>query len=65
MEKTLHIGLVGGMGPAATVLNYENIMVRMAANNASLQLTIAHTSVAELAANVAARRKTHKSIFEW
>ena len=61
MDKTMHIGLIGGIGPAATVLYYENIVARMAANNASLQLTIAHTSVAELAANAAAQRKQQQA----
>jgi aspartate racemase len=49
----MHIGLIGGIGPAATVYYYEQIVRAFAALGQALHLTIAHTSVQILAHNVA------------
>lgn len=50
----MHIGLIGGIGPAATVFYYERIVQAFAASAQPLHLTIAHTSALELSGNVAA-----------
>lgn len=50
----MHIGLIGGIGPAATVFYYERIAAVFAAASQPLHLTIAHTSALELSRNVAA-----------
>lgn len=50
----MHIGLIGGIGPAATVFYYERIVQAFAASAQPLDLTIAHTSALTLSRNVAA-----------
>ena len=50
----MHIGLIGGIGPAATVFYYERMVQAFAASAQPLHLTIAHTSALELSRNVAA-----------
>jgi aspartate racemase len=40
----MHIGLIGGIGPAATVVYYQRLVARMKALGAPLHLTIAHTA---------------------
>jgi len=50
----MHIGLIGGIGPAATVFYYERIVQAFAASAQPLHLTIAHTSALALSRNVAA-----------
>lgn len=52
----MHIGLIGGIGPAATVFYYERIVAAFDAAQRPLELTIAHTSARTLTANVAAGR---------
>jgi len=52
----MHIGLIGGIGPAATVFYYERIVRAFAEAEPALRLTIAHTSARTLSRNVAARR---------
>jgi aspartate racemase len=52
----MHIGLIGGIGPAATVFYYEHIVQAFAAAEQPLHLTMAHTSALTLARNVAAGR---------
>ena len=52
----MHIGLIGGIGPAATVFYYERIVKAFEAAGQKLELTIAHTSARMLSANVAAGR---------
>lgn len=39
----LHIGLIGGIGPAATVVYYQRLVAAMRARGAPLELTIVHT----------------------
>lgn len=52
----MHIGLIGGIGPAATVFYYERLVKAFDAAQQQLELTIAHTSARTLSANVAAGR---------
>lgn len=52
----MHIGLIGGIGPAATVFYYERIVRAFAAADRPLHLTIAHTSARTLSRNAAAGR---------
>jgi aspartate racemase len=52
----MHIGLIGGIGPAATVFYYERIARAFDAAQQKLELTIAHTSARMLSANVSAGR---------
>ena len=47
----MHIGLIGGIGPAATAVYYERLVETFAAADMPLHLTIGHTSVRELARN--------------
>jgi aspartate racemase len=48
----VHIGLIGGIGPAATVVYYPHIVSGLARVGQPLHLTIAHTSAATLSHNV-------------
>jgi len=43
MPTPMHIGLIGGIGPAATVVYYQRLVARMRDLGAPLNLTIAHT----------------------
>jgi aspartate racemase len=52
----MHIGLIGGIGPAATVFYYDRIVKAFDAAQQKLELTIAHTSARMLSANVNAGR---------
>jgi aspartate racemase len=49
-----HIGLVGGIGPAATDYYYRRLIVGFAAAGVPLTLTIAHADAPTLLANLAA-----------
>jgi aspartate racemase len=49
----MHIGLIGGIGPAATEFYYRGLIDRYAKSNATLDLTIAHADVREMARNLA------------
>ena len=49
----MHIGLIGGIGPAATEFYYRGLIDRYAKANATLNLTIAHADVREMARNLA------------
>jgi aspartate racemase len=39
----MHIGLIGGIGPSATVVYYQRLVARTRAMGVNLDLTIAHT----------------------
>lgn len=52
----MHIGLIGGIGPAATVFYYDRIVRAFAEHGQSPSLTIAHTSARALSQNVAQGR---------
>jgi aspartate racemase len=49
----MHIGLIGGIGPAATEYYYRGLIERHARSGTPLDLTIAHADVRELAQNLA------------
>lgn len=53
----MHIGLIGGIGPAATVSYYEKLVAAFRAANVPLALTIAHADVEQLLAHVAEDRR--------
>jgi len=49
----MHIGLIGGIGPAATIFYYRGLAARHAIAGSVLDLTIANADVRQLASNVA------------
>ncbi|MEN3950880.1 aspartate/glutamate racemase family protein [Iodidimonas sp. SYSU 1G8] len=49
----MHIGLIGGIGPAATDYYYRRLIQLYAGSTHSLDITIAHADVATLSANAA------------
>src|SRR5207302_3671025 len=52
----MHIGLIGGVGPAATDAYYRGLIAKSAARGRPLELTIAHADAREMVANLAAQR---------
>ena len=52
----MHIGLIGGIGPAATEFYYRHLVRRHEAEGRRLELTIVHAHVHTLAANAIAGR---------
>ena len=50
----MHIGLIGGIGPAATDFYYRRLIATFARKNAALELTIAHADTPTLLKNLAA-----------
>jgi aspartate racemase len=53
----MHIGLIGGIGPAATDYYYRGLIEGHAAAGRRLELTIAHADARELVANLAQDRR--------
>jgi aspartate racemase len=51
----MHIGLIGGIGPAATEFYYRGLTDRHAKSDTRLELTIVHADVRELSRNLAAK----------
>ncbi len=51
MSGGLHIGLIGGIGVAATVVYYQRLSAEVARRCAPLELTIVHADVQELIRN--------------
>ncbi len=47
----MHIGLIGGIGVAATVVYYQRLSAAMAARGKPMELTIVHADVRELIRN--------------
>ena len=52
----MHIGLIAGIGPAATDFYYRGLIERHAASDLPLELTMAHADVREMAKNLAERQ---------
>lgn len=50
-RKGLHLGLIGGIGVAATIVYYQRLTARVAALGGKLDLTIVHADVHELIRN--------------
>ena len=48
----MHIGLIGGIGPAATDFYYRRLIALNAASAAPLELTIAHADLPQLSRNL-------------
>lgn len=53
----MHIGLIGGIGPAATVVYYQRLCAAMAARSKPLELTLVQADIHELIANNLADRR--------
>ncbi len=51
----MHIGLIGGIGPAATEFYYRGLTDRHARSGTRLELTIAHADVRDLSQNLTNR----------
>jgi aspartate racemase len=51
----MHVGLIGGIGPAATEFYYRGLIDRHATSGTTLDLTIAHADVREMSRNLADR----------
>lgn len=60
----MHIGLIGGIGPAAIEHYYRGLIERHSRSGVPLELTIVHADVRELARNVTAlARQTQAEVF--
>ncbi|MEP0520874.1 MAG: aspartate/glutamate racemase family protein [Hyphomicrobiales bacterium] len=60
----MHIGLIGGIGPAATVAYYTRLVEEFKRHNLPLKLTIAHADITTLAANATAgNREAQAEVF--
>ena len=60
----MHIGLIGGIGVAATVVYYQRLTAAMEAKGARLRLTLSHGDVHTLIANnLADQREPQAEIF--
>lgn len=60
----MHIGLIGGIGVAATVVYYQRLAAAVEARGARLRLTISHGDIHTLIANnLADRREPQAEIF--
>ena len=57
----MRIGLIGGIGPAATEFYYRNLVRSFSAAQQSLELTIVHADVAQLVANITAGARTEQA----
>jgi aspartate racemase len=57
----LHIGLIGGIGPAATAAYYTRLCKAVRQRGGRLELTIVQAEVQDLVANVNADRRTEQA----
>jgi len=51
----MHIGMIGGIGPAATEFYYRNLVAVYKTGPSKLELTIVHADVDELVSNIASK----------
>lgn len=58
----MHIGLIGGIGPAATVVYYQRLCAAMAARGQPLDLTLVQADIHELIANNLADRRAAQAV---
>ncbi len=58
----MHIGLIGGIGPAATVVYYQRLCAAMAARGAVLDLTIVQADIHELIRNNLADKREEQAV---
>jgi aspartate racemase len=62
--ETMHLGLIGGIGPAATDFYYRRLIAAFAARQAELELTIVHADTPTLVKNLASNdRAAQAAIF--
>lgn len=57
----MHIGLVGGIGPAATVVYYQRLCAAMAARGLPLELTVVQADIHTLIRNNLADRRAEQA----
>lgn len=57
----MHIGLIGGIGPAATVVYYQRLCAAMAARGVPLELTVVQADIQELIRNNLADRRVEQA----
>ncbi|HEY4754114.1 MAG TPA: aspartate/glutamate racemase family protein, partial [Candidatus Limnocylindrales bacterium] len=57
----MHIGLIGGIGPAATIVYYDRLTRRVRGEGGRLGLTIVQADIDELIANVNADRREQQA----
>lgn len=57
----MHIGLIGGIGPAATIAYYSKLVEAFKSADTPLELTIVHADITVLAPNAAAGRKNEQA----
>lgn len=57
----MHLGLIGGIGPAATEFYYRGLTRAQAAMGARMELTIVHADVVELVANLKADNRAEQA----
>ena len=58
----MHIGLIGGIGPAATVAYYERLTRLVREGGGRLELTIVQADVVEMVANLQAGRRDEQAV---
>lgn len=61
MGNGLHIGLIGGIGPAATVVYYQRLCAAMRTRGARLELTVVQADIHDLIANNLADRRVEQA----
>jgi aspartate racemase len=61
----MHIGLIGGIGPAATEFYYRDLIDRHAKSGTRLELTIANAEVRDLSQNLANKDARSRRRFLW
>jgi len=57
----MHVGLIGGIGPAATDFYYRGLIDRHRAAGIALECTIAHADVGEMARNLAEGKRAQQA----
>lgn len=57
----MHIGLIGGIGPAATIAYYSRLISAFKNAGIPLELTIVHADIASLVANAGANKKREQA----
>lgn len=60
-DAAMHIGLIGGIGPAATIVYYERLTRRVRGEGGRLELTIVQADIDELIANANADRREEQA----
>jgi len=61
----MRIGLIGGIGPAATEFYYRGLIDRHAKSGTRLELTIANAEVRDLSQNLANKDARSRRRFLW